>query len=47
MGRPIIISCSACVETYLLVGFAVSSDLSPSEIIATHNRSLTQLNQTY
>jgi amino acid transporter len=40
IGRAIIISISACVVIYLLVGFAVSSNLSLSEIIETRDYSL-------
>jgi amino acid transporter len=40
IGKAIIISISACVVIYLLVGFAVSSNLSLDEIIETQNYSL-------
>ncbi len=40
IGRAIIISISACVVIYLLVGFAVSSNLSLDEIVETRNYSL-------
>jgi amino acid transporter len=40
VGRAIVISISACVVIYALVGFAVSSNLSLSEIIETQDYSL-------
>jgi len=40
IGKAIIISISACVVIYLLVGFAVSSNLSLDEIVETQNYSL-------
>ena len=40
IGKAIIISISACVVIYLLVGFAVSSNLSLDQIIETRNYSL-------
>ena len=40
IGKAIIISIAACVVIYLLVGFAVSSNLSLDEIIETQNYSL-------
>jgi amino acid transporter len=40
LGRAITISISLCVVIYALVGFAVSSNLSLEEIIATRNYSL-------
>ena len=40
IGKAIIISICACVVIYLLVGFAVSSNLSLDEIIKTQNYSL-------
>ena len=40
LGRAIMISIAVCVVIYALVGFAVSSNLSLSEIIATRNYSL-------
>lgn len=40
LGRAITISIALCVVIYTLVGFAVSSNLSLSEIIATRNYSL-------
>ncbi len=40
VGRAIIISIGLCIVLYILVGFAVSSNLSLSEIIATKNYSL-------
>ncbi len=40
LGRAIMISIGLCVMIYLLVGFAVSSNLSLEEIIATRNYSL-------
>jgi len=40
VGRAIVISIAACVVIYLLVGFAVSSNLSLAEIIETRDYSL-------
>ncbi len=40
LGRAIMISIGLCVVIYALVGFAVSSNLSLEEIIATRNYSL-------
>lgn len=40
IGRAIIISISTCVVIYLLVGFAVSSNLSLDQIIETRNYAL-------
>lgn len=40
MGRAIIISIALCVVIYALVGFAVASNLSLEEVIATRNYSL-------
>ncbi|MFT7244676.1 MAG: amino acid transporter [Candidatus Azotimanducaceae bacterium] len=40
VGRAIIISIALCVVIYTLVGFAVASNLSLQEIIATRNYSL-------
>jgi amino acid transporter len=40
LGKAIIISIGLCVVIYALVGFAVSSNLSLEEIIATRNYSL-------
>lgn len=40
VGRAIVISISACVVIYTLVGFAVASNLSLAEIIATQDYSL-------
>lgn len=40
LGRAIMISIALCVVIYALVGFAVSSNLSLQEIIATRNYSL-------
>jgi amino acid transporter len=40
LGRAIMISIGLCVVIYALVGFAVSSNLSLQEIIATRNYSL-------
>ncbi|MFT7457987.1 MAG: amino acid transporter [Planctomycetota bacterium] len=40
LGRAIMISIALCVVIYALVGFAVSSNLSLEEIIATRNYSL-------
>ncbi|WP_374763464.1 APC family permease [Yunchengibacter salinarum] len=40
VGRAIVISIAACVVIYALVGFAVASNLSLPEIIATQNYSL-------
>ena len=40
VGRAIMISIAACIVIYTLVGFAVASNLSLSEIIATKNYSL-------
>lgn len=40
IGKAIIISIAACVVIYLLVGFAVSSNLSLDEIVETQNYSL-------
>lgn len=40
VGRAIMLSIALCVVIYTLVGFAVSSNLSLSEIIATRNYSL-------
>jgi amino acid transporter len=40
VGRAIIISISLCVVIYILVGFAVSSNLSLNDIIATQDYSL-------
>ncbi len=40
LGRAIMISIALCVVIYALVGFAVSSNLSLKEIIATRNYSL-------
>jgi len=40
LGRAIMISIGLCVVIYALVGFAVSSNLSLEEIIATRNHSL-------
>jgi amino acid transporter len=40
LGRAITISIALCVVIYALVGFAVSSNLSLEEIIATRNYSL-------
>ena len=40
VGKAIVISIAACVVIYILVGFAVSSNLSLDEIIETRNYSL-------
>jgi len=40
IGRAIVISIAICVVVYTLVGFAVSSNLSLSEIIETRDYSL-------
>ncbi|AMV70599.1 Inner membrane transport protein YbaT [Desulfuromonas sp. DDH964] len=40
VGRAIMISIAACVVIYTLVGFAVASNLSLAEIVATQNYSL-------
>ena len=40
LGRAIMISIALCVVIYALVGFAVSSNLSLEEIVATRNYSL-------
>lgn len=40
IGRAIVISIAACVVIYLLVGFAVASNLSLSEIVETRDYSL-------
>ncbi len=40
VGRAIVISIAACIVIYTLVGFAVASNLSLSEIVATRDYSL-------
>jgi len=40
LGRAIMISIALCVVIYALVGFAVASNLSLQEIVATRNDSL-------